>query len=1116
MSAQTGKYWSSSDSKKSKVITDKSVEREGYPKDFKLFDLNLDPLKTELFSVSGKNTSKRNVVITLPNAKGGLEDFEVYETSNFDDELQARFPEIRAYTGKGITDKYATLKLSISPSGIETMVFRADNPDEFIEAYSADHKTYSVYQSQRIKGTNAWSCSTKDEKGANEITNKVNNLNAARFNDGNLRTMRLALSCVGEYAAAFGASTAGNAADLAIVLGRFNATMTRVNGVFEKDFGLHLNIINESTNVIFYDANTDPYSAGLVGADGAWNTELQNTLSSRLTGVGTSLAANNLVYDIGHLFGASGGGGNAGCIGCVCEDDTAALDDTMKGSGFTSPSAGLPQGDNFDIDYVAHEIGHQLGGSHTFSFADHGKAYEIGSGITVMGYAGVTSYDLAAHSIDKFHAKSIEQIQANLVTKACPVVTNIALNNATPVVDAGLDYTIPKSTPFILTGVGNDANAGNALTYSWEQIDRGGPYQGANSNASINKKFGPNWTSLQATASPSRYFPKINSIVANSATTAATGNDAGILTEALSAVSRSLNFRLTVRDNATYSGVAPLSVGQTAFDDMKVTVNDAAGPFAVTAPTNTGISWAAGSSQTVTWNVAGTTGNNVNAAYVDIFLSNDGGLTYPIQLANKVPNDGSETILIPNNTGTNKRIMVKGNNHIFFDISNNNFTITAPPSTFAVIPSSAQTALVSCPGTQNTTSFTFNYSALGGFTGTTSFTATGLPAGTNAVFAPATISANGTVTLTINNLNAAVTGAYNITVTATSGATNKTLPIYLSIGIGTSTLSYPADTSIGVNPSTELVWAAVPNATSYDVQIATNSAFSPVLSTTNVTGTSMNPVGLAQGTTYYWRVLPKNGSCSGNYTPSFRFATANIGCATTSNNTVVAIPASNANGFSTNRTMNIATNAIISDVNVTANITHTYIGDITLFLKSPSGTLVSLFAEGCSDQRRQNLAASFDDSGAAIVCGMGPAPAAVNGIVLPDTPLSIFNGENASGTWTLTLQDAYDGDGGSLNSWSLSICTLQQVPLGTNEFAFSDFSIFPNPNNGSFNIKYTPFSDNVKINVFDISGRAIFEKQYSPSGNFNEIINLQNASRGVYLVSVLDGSKKIVKKIVVE
>lgn len=1114
--AQRGNYWNFVDSDKSKIAVAKTVNREGYPSEFKLFRLNIEPLREALFSTNGENISKKNVIITLPNAQGQLEDFEVYETSNFDAALQARFPNIRAYSGRSITDPYATLKLSIAPEGIQTMVFRADKPNEFIEVYSEDHKTYSVFKSQRQKGKISWICSTKEQKGIEDLNNKVSA--QQKSNDSNLRTMRLALSCVGEYAAAFGASTAGTVADQNIVLARFNATMARVNGVFEKDFGLHLNIINQSTNVIFYNAGTDPYSAGAAGANGAWNAELQNTLSSRLTGVGSTLAANNAAYDIGHLFGASGGGGNAGCIGCVCRDDTSSNTDSNKGSGFTSPSAGLPQGDNFDIDYVAHEMGHQLGGNHTFSNNSEGTGVnvEVGSGISIMGYAGITGFDLAPHSIDKFHAASIQQVQANLQTKACPVVTNIAANNATPVANAGLDYTIPKTTPFQLTGAGNDANAADALTYSWEQMDNCGPYTGADSNASLNKKYGPNWTSLQASASSSRYFPNINSIVANLNVTLATGNDAAMLSEALSAVSRPLNFRLTVRDNATYNAVAPFKVGQTAFDDMKVTVNDKAGPFVVNIPSNTGISWAAGSSQMVTWNVAGTTANNVNASEVDIFLSTDGGFTYPIQLANRVTNDGSETILVPNNVGTTNRIMVRGNNHIFFDISNNNFAITAPSATFVVAPTSAQTALVSCAGAQNTTSYTFNYTALGGFSGTTTFSATGLPAGANVVFSPATLNVNGPVTMTVNNVNAVSAGAYTISITATSGATIKTLPVYLNIGIGATSLSFPADAAIGLNPSTELNWSSVPNATSYDVQIATNPSFVPVLSTTNVIGTSLIPAGLVQGTTYYWRVLPKNGSCSGVYTPYFRFATANVACATTTNNTAVAIPINNPNGFSTNSTLNIPTNAIISDVNVTVNATHTYIGDLTLILKSPTGTLVQLFSEGCSDIPRQNMAATFDDSGNAIVCGAGPAPAAINGVVRPDTALSIFNGENASGTWTLNIQDGYDGDGGSITSWSLNICTLQQVPLGSEEFAFKDFSLYPNPNNGSFNVNFTPVSNDVKVCVYDIRGRQIYEKKYTSNGYFNSTIDLNNTSKGVYVVAIFDGDKKIVKKIVIE
>src|SRR6478672_6301769 len=670
--AQTERLWSSRVEKSENITKDKSVNRLSFPTDFQLFQLNLDALRSNLFTVVG-NQSKHSTVISLPNADGNIEQFEVFEASNFEPELQAKFPEIRAYSGKGITDRYATLKLSISPQGIQTMVFRTDKPNEFIEPYSQDHTIYAVFKSQRKKGALAWTCSTEETAMANGLNEKVSNVTTLS-SAGQLKTMRLAQSCNAEYSNYFGATSA---AQVALVLAAFNNTLTRCNGVYEKDLALHLNLVAGSTNVIYYVPASDPYTTM-----GNWNTQLQVALNTTLTGPGTTLAANNAAYDIGHMFGASGGGGNAGCIGCVCVNGVAAGTGATKGRGITSPGDGDPMGDNFDIDYVVHEIGHQLGGTHTFSNLNErsGTNKEVGSGITFMGYAGITAYDIAPHSIDIYHETSISQIQANLATKTCPITTSLAGTNATPVVSAVANYTIPKSTPFVLTGSATDADAGDALTYCWEQDDDGGASTNAASSASPTKTIGPNFISWPATASPSRYFPKLSSVIANSATTAQVGGDAGMLSEALSSVARTLNFRLTVRDNAPYSSTAPIRVGQTQFTDMVVTVNGTAGPFAVTAP-DTAVTWAAGSTQTVTWNVSGTTANGVNCANVDIFLSTDGGFTYPITVLAGTPNDGTQSVTIPNVVGTTNRIMVKGASHIFFDISNANFTIndtTAP------------------------------------------------------------------------------------------------------------------------------------------------------------------------------------------------------------------------------------------------------------------------------------------------------------------------------------------------------------------------------------------------------------------------------------------------------
>ena len=658
--AQTDQAWSANNTSRGSIVTDKAVARLSYPKDFKLFNLGITSLRQALFSIVDKQYSKHSTVISLPNADGGIEQFEVYEASNFEPELQAKFPEIRAYSGKGITDKYATLKLSISPEGIQTMIFRTEKQNEFIEPYSQDHTVYSVFRSQREKGKLPWTCSTDEKNMVNKITpeNSVSNISGS--SSGQLKTMRLAQSCNGEYANYFGASTAGTPADQAIVLAAMNATLSRCNGVYEKDLALHLNLIANTTTVIYYNPATDPYSTTL----SQWNLQLQQTLTSK---IGSSN------YDIGHMFGATGGGGNAGCIGCVCVDPVNKRSQA-KGSGITSPADGIPQGDNFDIDYVVHEVGHQLGANHTFSMSLEGTGQnkEIGSGITIMGYAGITAQDVAPHSIDIFHETSIAQIQSNIATKSCPVSVTMTANSA-PVIAAVSNYTIPISTPFALKGSATDAQ-NDPITYCWEQNDNS-TTSGAGSIASPTKTTGPNWLSFSPTVSGTKTFPRLSTILSGlNVTGPLTGGDAGTNIEALSSVGRTLNFRLTVRDNHPF--VTGAEIGQTAFTDAVVTVSATSGPFAVTAP-NTAVSWTGGTTQTVTWSVNNTTAAPVSCASVNILLSTDGGSTFSTVLANATANDGNETITVPAvNSGT-CRIKVESVGNIFFDISNTNFTISS-------------------------------------------------------------------------------------------------------------------------------------------------------------------------------------------------------------------------------------------------------------------------------------------------------------------------------------------------------------------------------------------------------------------------------------------------------
>ncbi|OXA77828.1 secretion protein [Flavobacterium columnare] len=639
--------------------------------DKNLFDLNIDLIRKQLSKSPNRfGRSSSATVISLPNAEGKLEKFKVYENSNMDAALQAKYPQIRSYIGIGIDNPTSTAYFSMSPLGFKSMTLNAGKSASFIEPYSKDLKTYSVYKkADKKENLSPFECKVIDKI---EPSFKVSGTNLRpNADDGTLRTFRLALSVTGEYTTYFGGTVAQ-------ALAAINATMTRVNGVFEKDFNTRMNLIANNDVLIYTNASTDPYSVASTGSGGAWNTELQNNLTNTI---------GNGAYDIGHLFGASGGGGNAGCIGCICVDDTSSTTDQNKGSGYTSPGDGIPQGDNFDIDYVAHEMGHQFGANHTHSHSKErtGANMEPGSGSTIMGYAGITPQDVQAHSDAYFHAYSIQQVTNNIKTKACAV--NTPTGNAIPTANAGLDFTIPKSTPFVLTGTGTDAN-GDVLTYIWEQFDSATSTQtGTSSAASTTKVSGPIFRSYTPTTIPSRYFPQMASILTGATTT----QGSEILVEALPSIARTMNFRFTVRDNRAGGGA-------NNSDDMIVTVNGTAGPFAITSQ-GSETSYTGGTSQLITWNVAGTTANGVNCSNVDILWSTNNGATWTTLLAG-TPNDGSENITIPNTATTTGRIMVKGSNHIFFDVNNANITVNL--STSDTIPPTAPVLSASGTTTSST------------------------------------------------------------------------------------------------------------------------------------------------------------------------------------------------------------------------------------------------------------------------------------------------------------------------------------------------------------------------------------------------------------------------------
>lgn len=599
------------------------------------YKLDLNAMRFKLSAAEKTGKGSKPVEIYLPMVNGKIEKFAVYSFPVVDKAIADQY-QLGSYVGVGIDDPQKTVRFSVAPNDFQSMVMKGGE-FQFIEPQNTDKSVYGVHEkTHKTKGE--FLCTTSEaplskaeiakllDAGKSIVNNPAD---FSKSSDRKYRTLRLALSVTGEYTNYFGG--------VAGAMTAINATLTRCNGIFEKDFALHLNLQN-FPQLIYTDPVTDPYSDGSTGSNGTWSTELQNTLTSTI---------GNGAYDIGHLFGATGsGGGNAGCIGCVCVDDTSATTDKNKGSAYTSPPNGVPQGDNFDLDYVAHEMGHQLGANHTFSHVleDAGVNIEPGSGSTIMGYAGITSANVQQHSDPYFHGISIGQVEANMQSKVCGTETAIA--NRPPVISPLTNYTIPKGTAFVLTANATDPE-GDALTYTWEQMDNAST---AVTSTTGNNVTGALFRSLPPTTSPTRYFPKFSSVMAGQLTIEEDW-------ESVAYVARDTNFRVTVRDNN-----ANAAQQQTQYADVAIIVG-AEGPFEVTSTkvyNNSKVAFL--------WNTAGTNLAPYNSPNVKIDYTLDNGATWTV-IAASTPNDGSEVLnwsSLP--TDTNLKIRVSSIGNIFYAV----------------------------------------------------------------------------------------------------------------------------------------------------------------------------------------------------------------------------------------------------------------------------------------------------------------------------------------------------------------------------------------------------------------------------------------------------------------
>jgi hypothetical protein len=747
--------------------------------------------------VTSQTTKETPLVLYFPNEENRLEAFELASVPLFSSALAQKFPNIKGYRGRSTLRNGVSIRVTISPQGVSGtmrtptgMVFmqpkKEGNGDHiYYQRNDALYKDYDTSFCTTVAGNNF----------SKEEISTVKNSNKSAV--GVLRTYRFAVAATAEYTNFWGDDDDTNGTNQEDALAAVANTVNRMNEVFEVDLGIRLTLVT-AASLLYTDTNTDPFG-------GDFNDEIQVTLTSEV-------GEEN--YDIGHLFHRGEANGDAGSVGNVCRNG-------QKGSAFsshpfiaTNGSGGDFLTDYFDIDYVIHEVGHQFGALHTFAYSTEsfGVNSEPGSGSTIMSYAGIVSgQNMQRHSDPYFHYHNIQNINDYLKFFSCQSETTTT--NQIPVLSAGLDYNIPKGTAYTLTAIATDTDR---LSYCWEQLDSG---------RVTSQDFGPNLLSgsmnrsLLPDSLPSRTIPRMSNVLAGNLTQE--NPTIGSAWETVSLVERSLRWGITVRDRDQAN---PNGVGFSAQDEMNIRVEGDAGPFVVRSQNDASLEWLSGANKKIVWDVANTDQAPINTDTVSIYLSLDGGRTFPVLLAGNVANDGDEFIVVPGNVSTTQaRIKIQADNNIYFAVNSADFSIQERP--FALpftVPEKVVCGISSV-------SFNFSLQEYVSASGSVNLSVSGLPTGVTASLNPSALATNGSSGTLVLNTDGVSTGTYSFTLDGIRGATviNQVFRVkFYPETIPIPALQSPMDNAVDQSTNFRFTWLANQTASQYRLQVSTVSDFS--------------------------------------------------------------------------------------------------------------------------------------------------------------------------------------------------------------------------------------------------------------------------------------------------
>ena len=982
LTAQSPSWSTISESKLDPSI---SSQREIVPNVYRTVSINFEELTQFMGGAAVNKLSTDFIDIPMPD--GSNQQFEIEESRVFSMELAAKYPQIKCFKGKGINDPSEKAYFGYSPKGFHAMILSTKNGTSYIDRYANNTKSvYVSYYRKDYTNQSPFECLVEDV--AKEVSSNPS-AGSLVAGDCQLRSYRLALACTGEYSTFHGGTKE-------LVLAEYATAMTRVNGIYETDNGVTMELVGNTDEVIFLDAGSDPYSNNNGGTMlGENQATLDNVIGS----------AN---YDIGHVF--STGGGGIASLNSPCGNG--------KARGVTG--LGSPINDPFLVDYVCHEMGHQFGANHTQNNScnrNNNTAMEPGSASTIMGYAGICAPNVANNSDDHFHAISIQEIANFIVNGGGANCADIlpSDNSAPELSIPSSSYNLPIGTSFVLTATATDADD-DALTFCWEQMDN----EIADMPPSNISTGGPAFLSLSPMESPSRYFPNLNAILTNTIP----------MWEVIPFAARDMNFRCTVRDNNS-------SVGCTDEVNIELTFAEEAGPFLVEYP-NGGEEWDAGESETVTWDVAGTDLAPVSCDLVDLVLSVDAGLNYEVVLATAVENDGSHEISVPGIQVDFARVMIRCSDNVFFDISDNNFKINTP---FSVVLDNNIFPI--CEGED--LSVELNTEAFDGFDEEITFSIEGLPGTTVAEFTNNPINPSESTTLNLTNINGS-TGQFVVIVKAVTSSITLQIPITIILeaaNVEGFELVAPADGLTNQATNVELSWASTAGVSNYNVVLATDPGFNNlILSLSNYASTSLVVSNLDESTVYYWKVQANN-NCAGLPTsPTYAFQTVVSSCdATVAEDLPIEISSTQSSTITAS--ININGVADFNDFKTLVEVDHTWLGDIIIRMISPSGQIFVLMDQpGVPDTQfgcdADDFTITFQDDSANTQDDLENTCGNFEETYQASSPFADLSAEEINGEWTLEIEDVFNQDGGALINWEIQICSdvaTSNIELKENIFA---------------------------------------------------------------------------------